>query len=69
MSPMDATALATGRWFRNGRKIKRYASAPMTAEIASVISSAGQKPRFDPTLIVGLSPGIGCRSCPFRSNE
>ena len=69
MSPMDATALATGRWLRNGRKIKRYARAPMTAEMASVINSAGQKPRFDPMLMVGLSPGIGCSSCPFRSSE
>jgi hypothetical protein len=41
----------------------------MTAEMARVIKTAGQKLRPDPMLIVGLSPGTGCRSCPFRSSE
>ena len=41
----------------------------MTAWMASVISSAGQKPRLDPTLTVGPMPGIGMSSWPLRSSE
>ena len=69
MSPMEATALATGRWLRSGRKTSRYASAPSTAWMASVTSNAGQKPQLEPTLIVGPRPGIGTSSCPFRRSE
>ena len=68
ITPIDATALATGGADRAGRNTSRYSSSPVTAHTATEINAAGQKSNTTGSSTVSGTNGRGSNTSPCRRN-
>ena len=68
ITPIDATALASGGADRAGRNTRRYSSNPVRVHTATEINAAGQKPITTGISMRSGTHGRGIITSPCRRN-